>query len=92
MVVKVMATSASVRRCSILLFERSYDFNVRTAKKRVEKLRTMHRNPVKRELVGSPELWRWSSFWSKDAVENCGTEQRFDRINADLVEVPLLSG
>jgi len=22
----------------------------------------MHRNPVKRGLVGSPELWRWSSF------------------------------
>ncbi len=22
----------------------------------------MHRNPVKRGLVESPELWRWSSF------------------------------
>jgi putative transposase len=22
----------------------------------------MHRNPVKRGLVASPELWRWSSF------------------------------
>jgi putative transposase len=28
----------------------------------VEKLRYMHRNPVKRGLVASPELWRWSSF------------------------------
>ena len=27
-----------------------------------EKLRYMHRNPVKRGLVASPELWRWSSF------------------------------
>jgi putative transposase len=42
--------------------ERYYDFNVRTAKKRIEKLRYMHRNPVKRGLVEKPEDWRWSSF------------------------------
>ncbi len=41
---------------------RSYDFNVWTTKKRVEKLRYMHRNPVKRGLVGAPEQWRWSSY------------------------------
>ncbi len=41
---------------------RYYDFNVCTARKRVEKLRYMHRNPVKRGLVEAPELWRWSSF------------------------------
>jgi len=41
---------------------RFYDFNVWSAKKRTEKLRYMHRNPVKRGLVASPELWRWSSF------------------------------
>ena len=41
---------------------RFYDFNVWTSKKRVEKLRYMHRNPVKRGLVGSPENWRWSSY------------------------------
>jgi len=40
---------------------RFYDFNVWTTKKRVEKLRYMHRNPVKRGLVESPEQWRWSS-------------------------------
>jgi len=28
---------------------------------RVEKLRYMHRNPMKRGLVNSPEQWRWSS-------------------------------
>src|SRR6185312_8972379 len=33
---------------------RFYDFNVWTSKKRIEKLRYMHRNPVKRGLVGSP--------------------------------------
>jgi len=42
--------------------ERFYDFNVWTTKKRVEKLRYMHRNPVKRGLVQSPEQWRWSSY------------------------------
>jgi len=43
---------------------RFYDFNVWTTKKRVEKLRYMHRNPVKRGLVSSPEEWRWSSYRS----------------------------
>ena len=42
--------------------KRFYDFNVWTSRKRVEKLRYMHRNPVRRGLVTSPELWRWSSF------------------------------
>jgi putative transposase len=41
---------------------RSYDFNVWTTKKHVEKLRYMHRNPVKRGLAETPELWRWSSY------------------------------
>jgi len=42
--------------------KRFYDFNVWTERKRVEKLRYMHRNPVKRGLVESPEQWAWSSF------------------------------
>jgi hypothetical protein len=41
---------------------RFYDFNVFTEKKRIEKLRYMHRNPVKRGLAEKPEDWRWSSF------------------------------
>jgi len=41
---------------------RYYDFNVWTAKKRIEKLRYMHRNPVERGLVERPEGWAWSSF------------------------------
>ncbi len=41
---------------------RFYDFNVWSAKKHIEKLRYMHRNPVKRGLVESPERWRWSSY------------------------------
>jgi len=41
---------------------RFYDFNVWSTKKRIEKLRYMHRNPVKRGLVELPEHWRWSSY------------------------------
>ena len=41
---------------------RFYDFNVWTTEKRVEKLKYMHRNPVKRGLVASPEQWPWSSY------------------------------
>ena len=43
---------------------RFYDFNVWTDHKRIEKLRYMHRNPVKRGLVEAPEQWGWSSFRS----------------------------
>ena len=41
---------------------RFYDFNLWTERKRIEKLRYMHRNPVKRGLVSQPEHWAWSSF------------------------------
>ncbi len=50
---------------------RFYDLNVWTEKKRIEKLRYIHRNPVKRGLVVSPEQWPWSSYrWylSREAV------------------------
>ena len=43
---------------------RFYDFNVWGERKRVEKLRYMHRNPVKRGLVAEPEQWAWSSYRS----------------------------
>ena len=39
-----------------------YDFNVSSHAKFVEKLRYIHRNPVKRGLVENPEDWKWSSF------------------------------
>ncbi|MFZ0665918.1 MAG: transposase, partial [Acidimicrobiales bacterium] len=41
---------------------RFYDFNVRTKKKKVEKLVYMHLNPVKRGLVEQPDDWPWSSY------------------------------
>ena len=44
--------------------KRFYDFNVYSERKRIEKLRYMHRNPVKRGLVIEPGQWEWSSFLS----------------------------
>jgi putative transposase len=41
---------------------RYYDFNTWTEAKHIKKLRYIHRNPVNRGLVSSPELWAWSSF------------------------------
>jgi hypothetical protein len=43
---------------------RFYDFNVYTERKRVEKLRYIHRNPVERGLVAEADQWLWSSFRS----------------------------
>lgn len=40
---------------------RYYDFNVHNARKRIEKLQYMHRNPVKRGLCARPEDWLSSS-------------------------------
>ena len=41
---------------------RFYDFVVRTEIKKREKLKYIHRNPVRRGLVLEPEQWTWSSF------------------------------
>jgi putative transposase len=42
--------------------KRYYDFNIRNQRQFVEKLRYIHRNPVKRGLCERPEEWEWSSF------------------------------
>ena len=62
---------------------RFYDFNVRTEKKRVEKLRYMHRNPVERGLVAEPEDWRWSSycFYHLDEPGPVRVNQGWERIS-----------
>lgn len=44
--------------------KRFYDFNVWSERKRVEKLRYMHQNPIKRGLAQEPEQWTWSSYRS----------------------------
>jgi putative transposase len=41
---------------------RYYDFNVWSTAKRIEKLKYIHRNPVKRRLVSEAGDWKWSSY------------------------------
>ena len=57
---------------------RYYDFNVYSRKKKIEKLRYMHRNPVKRGLVELPDQWQWSSYrfyrWEKKDWVKIGDE------------------
>jgi putative transposase len=42
--------------------KRYYDFNIRSYEQFAEKLRYIHRNPVKAGLCELPEGWEWSSF------------------------------
>src|ERR1017187_8649959 len=42
--------------------KRYYDFNIRNYPQFVEKLRYLHRNPVKAGSCERPEDWEWSSF------------------------------
>ena len=42
--------------------KRYYDLNIRDHDQFVEKLRYIHRNPVKAGLCARPEDWPWSSF------------------------------
>jgi putative transposase len=57
-------TSRKLKRTAVTHFwqRRYYDFNVYTAAKTIEKLKYMHRNPVRRGLVAKPEEWPWSSY------------------------------
>jgi len=80
---------------------RFYDFIVRSEVKKREKLRYIHRNPVRRGLVLEPEQWRWSSFRSyaygesgpvlvnepRRAELKCCEKQTFI---AEAVEIPSL--
>jgi hypothetical protein len=50
------------RRSEHFWQKRYYDFNIRNHRQFAEKLRYIHRNPVKRGLCERPEDWEWSSF------------------------------
>ncbi len=49
---------------------RYHDFNVWSRRKRIEKLRYMHRNPVKRGLVEKPEDCCGVAFATASRVRN----------------------
>ena len=57
-----VARRLSLRAAEPFWQARYYDFNVWSERKHIEKLRYIHRNPVKRGLVATPEDWQWSSF------------------------------
>jgi len=62
-VIQALKLSVSVQRPERPFWQaRYYDFNVHNELKRIEKLRYMHRNPVRRGLVDKPEEWQSSSF------------------------------
>ncbi len=67
---------------------RFYDFNVWTECKRIEKLRYMHRNPVKRGLVSRPEQWLWSSFRSYAYGEIGGVRVSFQEWPLEIKPCP----
>jgi hypothetical protein len=52
--------------------KRYHDFNVRNNPQFIEKLRYIHRNPVKAGLCERPEDWPWSSFVTTRRVARAG--------------------
>ncbi|MGB8521987.1 MAG: hypothetical protein WCD43_03385, partial [Candidatus Acidiferrales bacterium] len=64
---------APVRKYQPFWQRRFYDFNVWSAKKRNEKMNSMHFNPVKRGLVVHAQDWLWSScgFYSRTGTSLC---------------------
>ena len=78
--------------------KRYHDFNVRNEAQFVEKLRYIHRNPVKRGLCERPEDWEWSSFRQYAAgiegrveIESEWTARKRQRVEGKLcsaVELP----
>src|SRR3974390_803845 len=72
--------------------ERYYDFNVWSLAKQKEKVKYIHRNPVRRGLVGSPEDWVWSSFRNYLTgelgvveVESSWTEYRREKLARSII-------
>ena len=61
--IQILKQRFSKTRTEDYVWERRYyDFNLRTDTMRIEKLRYIHRNPVKRGLVAEPDQWPRSSF------------------------------
>ena len=74
---------------------RYYDFPVWSEAKRIEKLRYIHRNPMKRGLAQRPENWKWSSFAHYTTgvegaveIESQWTARRREQMGVVLLESP----
>jgi putative transposase len=72
--------------------KRFYDFNVWTEQKHIEKLRYIHRNPVKRGLVEKPEQWQWSSFRSYLYQEIGPVRVKFQEWPTEITSRPVTFG
>jgi putative transposase len=71
--------------------KRYYDRNIRSYSDFMEKLRHIHRNPVKRGLCEKPEDWRWGSFrhYALGEVGTVEIESKWTaRSRAGKTEVP----
>jgi putative transposase len=78
--------------------KRYYDFNIRNHPQFIEKLRYIHRNPVRAGLCERPEDWPWSSFChyatgceGKVEIESEWTARKRERAAGklcDAVELP----
>jgi putative transposase len=68
--------------------KRFYDFSVWSEHKRIEKLRYMHRNPVKRGLVEQPDQWKWSSFRAYFFGERGPVGVNFQKWKAEVKKRP----
>jgi putative transposase len=86
-------TSRRLRPTNLARFwrVRYYDFPVWSEKKRIEKLRYLHRNPVERGLAVRPDDWKWSSFrqWAigcdgRVEVESQWTASKREETSASL--------
>jgi len=60
--VRARSLGANLGSAGVFWQKRYYDRNVRDEREFVEKLRYIHRNPVKAGLCKLPEDWKWSSF------------------------------
>ena len=69
------------------------DYNVLTHRKFVEKLRTIHRNPVARGWVSKPEDWPWSSFlhWATGEAAPVEIESHWTWDRREHSQAPLIA-
>jgi len=97
-----VARTLALRQSEPFWQARYYDFNVWSEEKRIEKLKYIHRNPVRRGLVSKSEDWPWSSFrhfatgvegtveiesqWTADKRDKLGLRHRISQ--APIIQFP----
>jgi len=67
---------------------RYYDRNESDHEEFIEKLKYIHRDPVKRKLVDRPEDWKWSSYRHYASGEDCEVQIESRRNRTYSFELP----